>query len=88
MWRREVSTTAHDKCPLAFVVVFNSCSNVFFYTVHFHGGQVVAIGQGVKAIAVAINAGKLFGIAVPWSNVFVPNGPINTMAIFGIGFKI
>src|SRR5689334_10131799 len=61
---------------------------MLFEAIHFHGWQKLPVGQLRQTIFITIYTGELFYIAVPWRQVFVANRPVNTMPVFGIGFKI
>ena len=82
-----VGRTSHDHYPVVKVLLNAGCY-MFLKAIHFHGWKEFTIGQLRQTIPVPINAGKLLNIAIPGSQVLIPDRPVYNMTIPGIGFKI
>src|SRR5258706_13787318 len=73
---------------LAFIMILYPGGNIFFHTGHFHGREILTIGQLRKSVSIAADTGKSLDIIIPGRYVLIAHRPVDRNALFGIGGKV
>src|SRR5690606_28213350 len=84
----QIGDPAHNKMTIVSIGLFHSFYQVFFYHIEWHGRQKVTVGQHVQAIPVATDPSPAFGVAVPGCNILLADGPVHSVSVFQVCFKI
>src|SRR2546423_13919988 len=83
----QMSATGIDH--MSVLIFFTNCVfKIIFYAGKFYGRQKLAIWQVWQIVLITTYAYKFFHIAVPWSYIFITDGPVHRKPVPGRTFKV
>src|SRR5690625_4078176 len=83
----QVGCAAHDYMPRCPFTV-NLFTGMLLKAIHFHRRLKVSIGQLWQSVIVSADTGKTFYVIIPLLYILIPDGPIYSVTVSGIGFKV
>src|SRR5688572_24173030 len=64
-----------------FIILANLFLQMSFDTIEIEGRKEFAVRHRFNAVFVSAYSGKQFDVRIPWSNVFITDRPVNSIAV-------